>query len=93
MSTILIKTAFSGGDGLVNKNFQNFRNNRLIIANRLAAQNGTSINNRDENGYPEGFNKNHQTVLVASFYLPTLGVIPTKYLLPPHEIYHFQTGI
>ena len=67
MSTILIKTAFSGGTGIVNQNFQNFRDNRLIVANRLAATNGTSLTNRDEDGFPEGFNKNHQTVLVASF--------------------------
>ena len=39
MSTILIKTAFSGGTGVVNKNFQKFRDNRLIIAKRLAQKN------------------------------------------------------
>ena len=83
ISTILIKTAFSGGDGLVNKNFQNFRNNRLIIANRLATQNGTSINNRDENGFPEGFNKNHQTVLVASFLSAYSGSDPNKISFVP----------
>jgi cell surface protein SprA len=69
MSTILIKTAFSGGTGIVNHNFQNFRDNRLIIANRLAVTNGTSLTNRDEDGFPEGFNKNHQTVLGGLFSL------------------------
>lgn len=83
MSTILIKTAFSGGDGIVNKNFQNFRNNRLIIANRLAAQNGTSLTNRDKNGFPEGFNKNHQTVLVASFLSAYSGSDPNKISFDP----------
>ena len=39
MSTILIKTAFSGGSGIVNKNFQKFRDNRLVIAQRLARKN------------------------------------------------------
>ena len=38
MSTILIKTAFSGGSGIVNKNFQKFRDNRLIIAERVAQE-------------------------------------------------------
>ena len=67
ISTILIKTAFSGGDGPVNKNFQNFRKNRLIIANRLAAQNGTSINNRDDNGFPGVILGSLPIILAASF--------------------------
>ena len=83
ISTILIKTAFSGGTGDVNQNFQNFRDNRLIIANRLAAQNGTSLTNHDENGFPEGFNKNHQTVLVTSFLAAYSGTDPNKISIDP----------
>jgi cell surface protein SprA len=83
MSTILIKTAFSGGTGIVNQNFQNFRDNRLIVANRLAATNGTSLTNRDEDGFPEGFNKNHQTVLVASFLSAYSGSDPNKISFDP----------
>jgi cell surface protein SprA len=83
MSTILIKTAFSGGAGIINHNFQNFRDNRLIIANRLAVTNGTSLTNRDEDGFPEGFNKNHQTVLVASFLSAYSGSDPNKISFDP----------
>ncbi|MGA0373235.1 MAG: cell surface protein SprA [Flavobacteriaceae bacterium] len=83
ISTILIKTAFSGGTDLINKNFLNFRENRLIIANRLAAQNGTSLNNRDENGFPAGFNKNHQTVLTASFLSAYSGTNPHNISFDP----------
>lgn len=83
MSTILIKTAFSGGSGIINKNFKNFRDNRLIIANRLAAQNGVSLIDRDENGFPEGYNKNHQTVLVASFLSAYSGTDPNKISFDP----------
>ncbi|MEK9604354.1 MAG: cell surface protein SprA [Flavobacteriaceae bacterium] len=83
MSTILIKTAFSGGAGIVNKNFQKFRENRLIIANRLALQNGISSNNRDESGFPEGYNKNHQTVMVASFLSAYSGTDPHKISFDP----------
>ncbi len=83
MSTILIKPAFSGGSGIINKNFKNFRDNRLIIANRLAAQNGVSLIDRDENGFPEGYNKNHQTVLVASFLSAYSGTDPNKISFDP----------
>ncbi len=83
ISTILIKTAFSGGTDIINKNFTNFRENRLIIANRLAAQRGTSLTNRDENGFPEGFSKNHQTVLTASFISAYSGTNPDKISFDP----------
>ncbi len=83
ISTILIKTAFSGGTNIINKNFTNFRENRLIIANRLAAQSGTSLTNRDENGFPEGFSKNHQTVLTASFISAYSGTNPDKISFDP----------
>ncbi|MEC7173420.1 MAG: cell surface protein SprA, partial [Bacteroidota bacterium] len=86
ISTILIKTAFSGGTDLINKNFLNFRKNRLIIANRLAAQNGTSLNNRDENGFPAGFNKNHQTVLTASFLSAYSGTNPRNISFDPIQV-------
>ena len=83
ISTILIKTAFSGGTDIINKNFTNFREHRLIIANRLAAQSGTSLTNRDENGFPEGFSKNHQTVLTASFISAYSGTNPDKISFDP----------
>ena len=83
MSTILIRTAFSGGTGIVNSNFQKFRNNRLIIANRLAGQKVASNGNRDENGFPEGFSKNHQTVLVAAFLSAYSGTNPNKISFDP----------
>ena len=83
ISTILIKTAFSGGTDIINKNFTNFRENRLIIANRLAAQSATSLTNRDENGFPEGFSKNHQTVLTASFISAYSGTNPDKISFDP----------
>ena len=60
MSTILIKTAFSGGTGIVNKNFQKFRDNRLIIAERVAQKNLDGTILYDQDGFPEGYNKNHQ---------------------------------
>jgi cell surface protein SprA len=83
MSTILIKTAFSGGTGIVNKNFKNFREHRMVVANRLAAENGVSTANRDEDGFPQGYSKNHQTVLVTSFLAAYTGANPEKVSFDP----------
>ena len=83
MSTILIKTAFSGGTGIVNKNFKNFREHRMVVATRLAAENGVSTANRDEDGFPQGYSKNHQTVLVTSFLAAYTGANPEKVSFDP----------
>ena len=68
ISTILIKTAFSSSDESNSAAFDDFRDNRLVIANRLAAdhyQGGTIPRTAD--GFPVGFGKNSQDVLLPSF--------------------------
>jgi cell surface protein SprA len=70
ISTVLIKTAFSASDESSSKAFDDFRANRLIVANRLAAQRGIDINNPvnlDAEGYPLGYGKNNQAVLLPAF--------------------------
>ncbi len=90
ISTVLIKTAFSQSDENFSSAFEDFRTNRLIIANRLAENyyGGTDFprygqgpfynlpsNPDDPNfaiysanqGYPVGFGKNNQAVLIPSF--------------------------
>src|SRR5690606_15753294 len=68
ISTILISTAFSQSDVNFSQSFQDFRDNRIVVANRLAESyyNGTSFP-RDAEGYPVGFGKNSQQVLLPSF--------------------------
>ena len=68
ISTILIKTAFSQSDENKSVPFEEFKTNRLVIANRLA-QNfyGANGYTTDAEGYPEGFGKNSQAVLLPSF--------------------------
>lgn len=68
ISTILISTAFSQSDVNFSQSFQDFRDNRIVVANRLAESyyNGTSFP-RDAEGYPIGFGKNSQQVLLPSF--------------------------
>ena len=70
ISTVLIKTAFSTSDQNSSTAFDDFRSNRLIIANRLATQRGIDITNPlnlDSSGFPLGFGKDNQAVLLPAF--------------------------
>ncbi|PXY39433.1 cell surface protein SprA [Flavobacterium cheongpyeongense] len=97
ISTVLIKTAFSASDENVSAAFDDFRENRLTIANRLAEDRyGTAIprydaaalpvedvnvpidnlanpNNTERkqiianDGYPVGYGKSNQAVLLPAF--------------------------
>ncbi|GAA4800182.1 cell surface protein SprA [Litoribaculum gwangyangense] len=68
ISTILIKTAFSKSDENISEAFNDFRANRLKIADRLAEDfYGNSTYARDAEGYPLGFGKNNQKVLLPAF--------------------------
>mgnify|MGYP003630293012 FL=1 len=68
ISTLLIKTAFSKSDENNSDAFNDFRSNRLIIANRLAEKfYGTTTYPTDAEGFPVGFGKNNQKVLLPAF--------------------------
>lgn len=69
ISTLLIKTAFGTSDEASSATFDDFRNNRLIVANRLATEfYGTSDVPRDPaTGFPVGFGRNNQAVLLPAF--------------------------
>lgn len=68
ISTMLIRTAFGTSDELGSDAFNDFRTNRLVIADRLAEKFYGSTNfERDEDGYPVGFGKTHQDVLLPAF--------------------------
>jgi len=68
ISTLLIKTAFGRSDETTSDAFNDFRANRLKIANRLAGDfYGNTGFGRDEDGYPEGFGKGNQAVLLPAF--------------------------
>lgn len=68
ISTVMLKTAFSKSDETQSKAFEDFRENRLAIANRLAETYyaGTTIP-RDAEGFPVGFGKTSQDVLLPAF--------------------------
>lgn len=67
ISTVLIKTAFSKSDETTSDAFNDFRANRLVIAQRLAQEKGVDINDVDADGFPKGFGKNSQAVLLPAF--------------------------
>jgi cell surface protein SprA len=79
ISTIMIKTAFRNSDINESSAFNDFRGNRIIVANRLAQQyyNSTTYP-LDLEGYPVGFGKNSQAVLLPSFLAAYTGAISDK---------------
>nr|WP_262917146.1 cell surface protein SprA [Subsaxibacter sp. CAU 1640] len=79
ITTALIKTAFSKSDETQSAAFEDFRDNRLIVANRLAREfYGNSNYQRDAEGYPLGFGKTSQRVLLPSFLSAYEGSKPDK---------------
>ena len=83
MSTIMIKTAFNFSGDSENLNFEKFRNNRIIIAKRLSEKSNFSLLENDEEGYPIGFGKNQQSVLLHSFVSAYSGSDPNQVELNP----------
>nr|WP_313791528.1 cell surface protein SprA [Lacinutrix neustonica] len=67
ISTFTLPTAFGKSDAISSQAFDNFRTNRLIIAKRLAQERGANPNAVDAEGYPLGFGKTSQAVLLPSF--------------------------
>ncbi len=80
ISTILIKTSFSESSEGFSEAFQAFRDNRIIIANRLANQyyGAGNVPSYDAEGYPQGFGKNSQQVLLPSFIAAYSGQSASK---------------
>ncbi len=76
-STIMLKTAFKESDENGSSAFDDFRNNRIIIANRLATDRGIDINNPvnlTPDGFPIGYGKNNQAVLLPAFLAAYTGL-------------------
>ncbi len=81
ISTLMLKTSFRASDEINSAPFEDFRHNRLIIANRLAADRGIDINNPaniNADGFPIGLGKNSQSVLIPSFLAAYTGLVAGK---------------
>ena len=66
ISTILIRTAFSSGN-VDDQTFENLKSNRLVVAQRLANAKGLDPNDVDADGFPSGYGKTNQAVLIPAF--------------------------
>ena len=83
ISTVLIKTAFSKSDENSSDTFDAFRENRLVIARRLALDagidftNANNFENADLNSFPLGYGKTNQSVLLPAFLSAYTGNDPS----------------
>ncbi|OOG74678.1 cell surface protein SprA [Flavobacterium sp. A45] len=81
ISTVLIGTSFSTSNEVRSTAFDQFRNNRLSVANRLATERGIDINNPaniDSKGYPIGYSSSNQAVLLPAFLAAYSGTSADK---------------
>ena len=78
ISTILIKTAFGKSDRESSAAFETFKENRLTVARRLAQREGQDPGLVDDQGYPQGYGKNSQNVLLPSFLAAYSGSDPEE---------------
>ena len=81
ISTVLINTSFSKSNENISETFENFQNNRLVIAQRLAALNGDVSGDIDEFGFPIGYGKNNQSVLNSCFFVSLFWKKSRKYFI------------
>ena len=62
----MIKTVFRKSDEFDSQTFEEFKQNRLTIANRLATSRGQDTGNVDGDGFPERYGKSNQDVLLPA---------------------------
>jgi cell surface protein SprA len=77
ISTIMLRTSFSG-DGLGSTAFEDLKINRLVIAERLGAARGIPAGNVDADGFPTGYGKTNQAVLIPAFLAAYTGEDPNS---------------
>jgi cell surface protein SprA len=73
ISTVMIGTSFGKSDEFTSEAFEELKNNRLTIANRLVADRGQTAGELDEDGFPQRYGKNHQEVLLPAFFAAYTG--------------------
>lgn len=73
ISTMMITTAFRPSDEFYSENFQNFKDNRIVIANRLVSDRNQDTGVVDGDGFPERYGKNNQDVLLPAFFAAYTG--------------------
>ncbi|MEC7263735.1 MAG: cell surface protein SprA, partial [Bacteroidota bacterium] len=73
ISTVMIGTIFNKSDQFDSKTFEQFKQNRITIANRLVSDRGQDPGELDEDGFPELYGKTQQEVLLPAFFAAYTG--------------------
>nr|WP_245759779.1 cell surface protein SprA [Robiginitalea myxolifaciens] len=73
ISTMMLGTAFSRSDEESSAIFEKFKENRLVIANRILADRGGSDEGLDADGFPLRYGKTSQDVLLPAFFAAYTG--------------------
>ncbi|WP_420402151.1 cell surface protein SprA [Flagellimonas sp.] len=73
ISTIMIGTIFNKSDEFDSKTFEQFKANRITIANRLVSDRGQTPGPLDDDGFPQRYGKTQQEVLLPAFFAAYTG--------------------
>ncbi|WP_237561791.1 cell surface protein SprA [Flagellimonas algicola] len=73
ISTIMIGTIFNKSDEFDSKTFEQFKANRITIANRLVSDRGQTSGPLDDDGFPQRYGKTQQEVLLPAFFAAYTG--------------------
>ncbi len=73
ISTVMLGTAFSQSDETSSDNFDTFKSNRIVIANRLLADRSSPDEGLDDDGFPTRYGKTSQDVLLPAFFAAYTG--------------------
>lgn len=73
ISTVMIGTIFNKSDEFDSETFEQFKQNRITIANRLVSDRGQDPGTLDEDGFPERYGKTQQEVLLPAFFAAYTG--------------------
>ena len=69
----MIGTAFRNSDEFDSETFEEFKANRITIANRLVADRGENPGTLDADGFPQRYGKTQQEVLLPAFFAAYTG--------------------
>ncbi len=73
ITTLMIGTAFGKSDEFDSATFEEFKANRITVANRLVADRNQNTGNVDAEGFPERYGKTQQEVLLPAFFAAYTG--------------------
>ncbi len=73
ISTMMLGTFFSKSDEFTSDNFETFKENRIVIANRILSDRSGADEGLDADGFPLRYGKTSQDVLLPAFFAAYTG--------------------